>query len=547
MMWMLWALGCSEYSYTSKFQKDVFQQVRRNTVDVLLVVDDSCSMAEEQNKLAENFQSFISAFDGVDVDWQIAVTTTDTYRTDIPGRFRGGEDELILVNPEGRTVDAVRWDRDWPFEEGVAMQLSVDKFSTTSNTSILNWCAARTEYGSENMGSPGSENHLCANNQPPPPLMEDTGDTANAGDTGTDTGLSEPSDEPMDGSGDVVVPSVGDIIFTEVMIDSKNVEDSRGEWIELTNLTADRLDLTGFSIQDDGRNFFALPQGTVVEAEDTLIVGRSNDISVNGGVAVDVVSEGLTLANKVFVLNSAQSDVQENFEEMVVVGTTGSGIEMGLEAAQMALSEPLLSTDNQGFLRDEANLSLIFISDEDDFSPQSAHSYLRYFTDLKGDEAYRNHTMLNVSAVVGKDLPVYDGEPSCQSENGIGYYGPKYIELVNRTEGKVESICAEDFSSIASELGLVASGLQLEFALSGLPDLETLTVSLYAENNDDSLIGELVRGEDYTYVIESNAVLFTPESLPASETYILAEYKLLPTGAIIDQDTGSGASEGGAQ
>ena len=74
-------MGCSEYSYTSKYQKDVFQQVRRNTVDVLLVVDDSCSMAEEQNKLADNFQSFISAFDGVDVDWQIAVTTTDTYRT----------------------------------------------------------------------------------------------------------------------------------------------------------------------------------------------------------------------------------------------------------------------------------------------------------------------------------------------------------------------------------------------------------------------------------------------------------------------------------
>ena len=84
--------------------------------------------------------------------------------------------------------------------------------------------------------------------------------------------------------------------------------------------------------------------------------------------------------------------------------------------------------------------------------------------------------MLNVSAVVGKDLPPYDGEPSCTSENGIGYYGPKYIELVNRTEGKVESICAEDFSPIASELGLVASGLQLEFALSGLPDLEHLAL-----------------------------------------------------------------------
>ena len=546
MMWMLWAFGCSEYSYTSKYQKDVFQQVRRNTVDVLLVVDDSCSMAEEQNKLAGNFQSFISAFNGVDVDWQIAVTTTDTYRTDIPGRFRGGEDELVLVNSEGRTVDAVRWDREWPFEEGVAMQLSADKFATTSNTSILNWCAARSEYETENMnmGSPGAENHLCANNVPPPPFAGDTGDTGTE-DTGTmDTGESntEPSDEPTDET-EGVVPTVGDIIFTEVMVDTKGIVDGLGEWVELTNLTDTRLNLTGFAIQDDGRNFFALPEDTFIEANDRLVIGRSADQSLNGGVDVGVVSEGLTLANKVFVLSSSQDDVQENFEEMVVVGTSGSGIEMGLEAAQIALSEPLLSSDNQGFLRDEANLSLIFISDEDDFSPHSAHTYLKYFTDLKGDEAYRNHTMLNVSAVVGKDLPPYDGEPSCVSENGVGYYGPKYIELVNRTEGKVESICADDFSPIASELGLVASGLQLEFALSGLPDLETLSVSLYSENNDDSLIGELERGVDYTYIIENNAILFTPASLPESETYILAEYKLLPTGAIISEDTGTGGVE----
>ena len=38
------------------------------------------------------------------------------------------------------------------------------------------------------------------------------------------------------------------------------------------------------------------------------------------------------------------------FEEMVVVGTSGSGIEMGLEAAYRALSEPLISNENSGFL-----------------------------------------------------------------------------------------------------------------------------------------------------------------------------------------------------
>ena len=53
MMW-LYLLGCTEYEYTSKLKKDVFQQSRKNTVDILLVVDDSCSMIEEQT-IVEKF------------------------------------------------------------------------------------------------------------------------------------------------------------------------------------------------------------------------------------------------------------------------------------------------------------------------------------------------------------------------------------------------------------------------------------------------------------------------------------------------------------
>ncbi|MEC7947693.1 MAG: hypothetical protein VX265_09010, partial [Myxococcota bacterium] len=62
-------VACTEYGYTERTAKDVFQQVRKNTVDVLMVVDNSCSMFEEQDNLAANFSGFISAFEGVDVDW----------------------------------------------------------------------------------------------------------------------------------------------------------------------------------------------------------------------------------------------------------------------------------------------------------------------------------------------------------------------------------------------------------------------------------------------------------------------------------------------
>ena len=115
MLW-LFLSGCTEYEYTSKLKKDVFQQSRKNTVDILLVVDDSCSMIEEQSKLSTNFDSFISVFQQADVDWQIGVVTTDTYYKEVPGTLIGGDDEIILASPDGAALDSVKWDREWGFE-----------------------------------------------------------------------------------------------------------------------------------------------------------------------------------------------------------------------------------------------------------------------------------------------------------------------------------------------------------------------------------------------------------------------------------------------
>ena len=142
---------------------------------------------------------------------------------------------------------------------------------------------------------------------------------------------------------------------------------------------------------------------------------------------------------------------------------------------------------------------------------------------------------MRISAVVGKEEPPYDGAASCSSANGLGYYGPRYIELAYKTEGSLESICDEDFSSIAQELGLTASGLKLEFELSSSADASSLLVKLYSEQSEDSLIGELTQDVDYTYNVEKNSIVFDIQSLPASETYIVAEYRVLAQGTVVTE------------
>ena len=56
---------------------DEFAQEGNSESDILWVVDNSCSMSNEQTSLAVNFSSFIQIVDALDMDFHIGVVTTD--------------------------------------------------------------------------------------------------------------------------------------------------------------------------------------------------------------------------------------------------------------------------------------------------------------------------------------------------------------------------------------------------------------------------------------------------------------------------------------
>ncbi|MEO0600540.1 MAG: hypothetical protein AAF211_03835 [Myxococcota bacterium] len=71
-------------------ETEVFPPAPANLTDILLVVDDSCSMGPFQTALGNNFNAFISAMAGVGADWRVAVITTSS------PQFRG---PVITNNP----------------------------------------------------------------------------------------------------------------------------------------------------------------------------------------------------------------------------------------------------------------------------------------------------------------------------------------------------------------------------------------------------------------------------------------------------------------
>lgn len=90
----------------------------------------------------------------------------------------------------------------------------------------------------------------------------------------------------------------GDLVVSEVMADPSGTESLR-EWFELYNTTSAPIDLDGLTFTDDGADAFTVNNGAplVVAAGGYFVFGRSADTSANGGVNVDYVYSGMSLAN----------------------------------------------------------------------------------------------------------------------------------------------------------------------------------------------------------------------------------------------------------
>jgi hypothetical protein len=92
-------------------------------------------------------------------------------------------------------------------------------------------------------------------------------------------------------------------------------------------------------------------------------------------------------------------------------------------------------------------------------------------------------------------------------------------------------------------LGLLLSGLSLEFELSERPDENSIEVALYETADTRSLIGTLTKDVDYVYVSERNAIRFQEDQIPAPQYFVEVRYNVLATGASAVDNTGTDGEE----
>jgi hypothetical protein len=181
-------------------------------------------------------------------------------------------DGYLAIGSAGTVIDELGYASSF---DGATRSLDPAFTDPADNDDETRWCAGTTAYGDGDLGTPGEANPACG---------------------GVATGTCLDGDTERD----VISPTVGQLVITEIMPDPSAVTDANGEWFEL--LATGDFDLNGVSFgHAPGDPDSTLePAGPCLEvgAGQRVVIAKSIDPLVNGDLPqADYSSGSLSLAN----------------------------------------------------------------------------------------------------------------------------------------------------------------------------------------------------------------------------------------------------------
>ncbi len=194
--------------------------------------------------------------------------------------------------------------------------------------------------------------------------------------------------------------------------------------------------------------------------------------------------------------------------------------EQGLRMMQLALTPPLATTGaNMGFLRPNAALAVIAVSDEDDGSYGDPAYYVRFLREVKGKG---NENLISFSVIAGTT-------PSgCTPPGEEIFWGSlaepafRYSSVATKTGGIVGSICDASFEATLVSIAQALNTLRRVFPLSLKPDPATLSVLV----NGVPVPKDVVNG--WQYRPETQSITFSGSYVPPPGASIRVEYAFTP-------------------
>ena len=212
-----------------------------------------------------------------------------------------------------------------------------------------------------------------------------------------------------------------------------------------------------------------------------------------------ITTDDPSFVNGQVVSNLSSDPVSEANSVIDMIGTTGSHNEKGIEMAYEAVSSGGDAAPGSSFLRDDARLIVIFVSDEPDRS-----------TAVSDSDLISQLTLIKSSLSLITSHAVAGDYPSGCSSNGGAQFGDGYYDVVSAFSGTFLSICSDDWGIELDHLARESLSIN-QFMLQEPAIEESISVSI-----DGSLT------TDWTYEESSNSVILG--TIPPDGSEIIIDY-----------------------
>jgi hypothetical protein len=259
---------------------------------------------------------------------------------------------------------------------------------------------------------------------------------------------------------------------------------------------------------------------TMYEEQDLLVGSADAFIGFVANSGVDyrlgVVSTDMDLdpgSLRGIAMDGDTPNLVDVFNAQVSSTAAGSRDERGFDAAVIA-ADPAAP---EGFSRADADLELIIFSDEDDHSGMEGDAFLSTLRDQRRGS-------VKVHAVVG------DPPAGCVSSLAAADAGTKYLKVQNKTQGRRESICTEDYGDMLARVALDVVGLETVFALSKVPQVSSIQVWV------DGIVIHHRPQDGWSYYAGDNTLRFNGYAVPRPGALIETTYT--EWFGLLQEDTG---------
>jgi len=237
----------------------------------------------------------------------------------------------------------------------------------------------------------------------------------------------------------------------------------------------------------------AFYEGLIANKTNFRIAATTMDMSASG-------AQG-DLLGEVPVVTRATPNAVGRLQELLKRGGEGNNSEIGLGAMRRALEKEESKGTAAEFLREDALLVIVFVTDDKDFSLGTPTDYKNYLDALKGVNTLESQKWI-ANYIGVTDL----SDPNCKTYGDYAVRGEDYIELAQGSGGVSDSICDTDFSSYIDQITLRLKSVLNRYKLEDIPLLDSLTV--YKNGvliREDKTNGWIYEAEKNTVVLNGSA------------------------------------------